>query len=117
VLRSLGARIDPHLHASEIRSCAGDDLWLSPAYQRDSLCIGFTWRNHPAEVGALITVIEDALAPFEPRPHWGKLAGFRPDQLAARWPRLADFRTLAQSYDPAGKFWNPFLDRAFAAVG
>ncbi len=116
VLRSLAERIAPHLHATEIRSCAGDELWLSPAYHRDSLCIGFTWRNHPAEVQALIGVIEAALAPFEPRPHWGKLAGFRTDQLAARFPRLADFRALARTYDPAGKFWNPFLDSVFASV-
>ena len=115
VLRSLAEQITPHLHASEIRTCAGDDLWLSPAYQRDSLCVGFTWRNHPVEVGALITIIEDALAPFEPRPHWGKLAGFRPDELSERFPRLAEFRSLARSYDPAGKFWNPFLDNVFAA--
>ena len=116
VLRSLAARIDPHLHASEIRSCAGDNLWLSPAYQRDSLCIGFTWRNHAAEVARLITVIEDALAPFEPRPHWGKLAGFQADQLAERFPRLADFRALADEYDPAGKFRNPFMENLFRAL-
>ena len=78
MLRSLGERIDPHLHAAEIRTCAADELWLSPAYQRDSLCIGFTWRNHPAEVAALLPVIEQALAPFEPRPHWGKLFGSVP---------------------------------------
>jgi xylitol oxidase len=52
-LRFLGGRISPHLHATEIRSAAADDLWLSPACERDSLCIGFTWRKHPTEVMAL----------------------------------------------------------------
>ena len=47
---ALGDRISPHLHATEIRTAASDELWLSPAYERDSLCIGFTWRKHPTEV-------------------------------------------------------------------
>jgi xylitol oxidase len=113
ILRSLGARIAPHLHAAEIRSVAADELWLSPAYRRDSLSIGFTWRKHPAEVDALLPVIEAALAPFEPRPHWGKLFRIGAAELAPRFPRLPDFRQLARTYDPAGKFWNPFLDRVF----
>lgn len=104
VLGTTGERIDPHLNASEIRTCASDELRLSPAYRRDSLCIGFTWRNHAAEVRALITVTEDALAGFGPRPHWGQLAGFNPEQLAVQFPRLADFRALARRYDPAGMF-------------
>src|SRR6478752_7198835 len=110
VLRSLGEQIAPHLHASEIRTVAADKLWLSPAYQRDSLCIGFTWRKHPAEVTALLPVIEGALRPFEPRPHWGKL--FRVEaELSPLFPRLPDFLRLAGRYDPLGKFWNPFLHR------
>lgn len=110
-LRRLGDRIDPHLEASEIRTAAADDLWLSPCYRRDTLCIGFTWRKHPAEVEALLPEIEEALAPFEPRPHWGKLFALSQRDLADRFPRLGDFVDLARRYDPDGKFWNPFLDR------
>jgi xylitol oxidase len=109
ILRSLGGRIAPHLHAAEIRTVAADQLWLSPAYRRDSLCIGFTWRRHPAEVDALLPVIEDALWPFEPRPHWGKLFRLDAAELTPRFPRLPDFLLLAREYDPEGKFWNPFL--------
>lgn len=72
-LRRLGERISPHLLIAEIRTTAADSLWLSPAYDRDTLCIGFTWANHPAEVAALLPVIEEALAPYAARPHWGKL--------------------------------------------
>ena len=109
VLRSLGEQIAPHLHAAEIRTVAADDLWLSPAYRRDSLCIGFTWRKHPAEVDALLLVIERALEAFAPRPHWGKLFRLDAAELASRFPRLPDFLRLARTYDPDGKFWNPFL--------
>jgi alditol oxidase len=110
-LRSLGERISPHLHATEIRTVAADDLWLSPAYHRECLCIGFTWRRHAAEVMALLPAIEAALARYEPRPHWGKLCRLRDADLVARFPRLPEFLALTKIYDPVGKFSNPFLRR------
>ena len=109
-LRSLGERISTHLHATEIRTAAADDLWLSPAYERDCLCIGFTWRKHPTEVMALLPDIEAALAPYDPRPHWGKLFTLNSEDLARRFPRLPDFLELTRTYDPAGKFSNGLID-------
>ena len=103
-VRELGPRISPHLHAMEVRTVAADDLWLSPAYRQAGACLGFTWRKHPAEVAALVREVEAALAPFAPRPHWGKLASVPAAELERRFPRLADFRALARSWDPAGKF-------------
>jgi xylitol oxidase len=114
VLRGLGKRISPHLHATEIRTVAADGLWLSPAFERDSVSIGFTWRKHPAAVGELLHEIEDALTPYAPRPHWGKLFHLGATELAGRFPRLADFRALVKCYDPGGKFWNSFLDGVLA---
>ncbi|MEM9651582.1 MAG: D-arabinono-1,4-lactone oxidase [Actinomycetota bacterium] len=108
-LRAIGHLIDPHLWGTEIRTTIADDLWLSPAYGRDTLCIGFTWRRHLTEVPALLPTVEEALLPFEVRPHWGKL--FHMTDLASRFPRLSDFVNLAERYDPDGKFWSPFLDR------
>ncbi len=72
-LRELRDRIAPHLLITELRTVAADDLWLSPAYGRDSLAIHFTWKNQPDAVDALLDPIEAALAPFAPRPHWGKV--------------------------------------------
>jgi xylitol oxidase len=51
------------------------------------------------------------LAPFQPRPHWGKLFNLTPAQVQARYPRLADFQALARDYDPQGKFRNAFVER------
>lgn len=108
-LIAMGERIDAHLWGTEIRTTVADDLWLSPAYQRDTLCIGFTWRRHLQEVPLLLPDVEAALEPFSPRPHWGKL--FHMPDLHTRFSRLSDFVNLAERYDPDGKFWNPFLDR------
>ena len=103
-VRGLGKRISPHLHAAEIRTVAADDLWLSPAHERDCVSIGFTWRKHPEPVHALIGDVEAALADFTARPHWGKLHRFTTDDLARVFPRLPDALDLALSLDPAGKF-------------
>jgi xylitol oxidase len=103
-VRALGERISPHLHAMEIRTVAADDLWLSPAYGRDSVCVGFTWRKHPAQVAALMRDLEVSLAPFDPRPHWGKLHRISSDDLVRRFPRLPDALDLARRLDPEGKF-------------
>jgi len=114
-LRALGAQISPHLLISEIRSVAADSLWMSPAYERDVLCLGFTWRMHPTDVAALLPVIENALAPFAPRPHWGKLFHCDAEVIRDRFDRSDDFRALQPRYDPQGKFWNSFLDRTLGA--
>ena len=108
-VRAMGDRISPHLHAAEIRTVAADELWLSPAYERDSVSIGFTWRKHPEQVHALMGDVEAALADFAPRPHWGKLHRLSGAVLAQRFPRLPDALDLARHRDPAGKFASDLL--------
>ena len=43
-LEGLRDRLSPLVLVSEIRTVAADELWLSPAYRRDSVAIHFTWR-------------------------------------------------------------------------
>ncbi len=107
-VRALGPKITPHLHVSELRSVAADSLWLSPAYDTDVVGIHFTWKFEPDVVLRLLPVIEEALAPFEARPHWGKLFD-RVDPTL--YPRLDDFVELVQRLDPGAKFGNDWLDR------
>lgn len=107
-VRALGDRISPHLLVSELRSMAADSLWLSGAYETDALGIHFTWKKEPDAVLALLPVIEEALAPFDARPHWGKLFHSVRREL---YPRLPDFVELAAELDPEGKFRNEFLER------
>jgi xylitol oxidase len=111
ILRGLAPRIAPLLQVSEIRTVAADELWLSPAYQRDCVAFHFTWvRDQPA-VERLLAEIEDAIAECRPRPHWGKLFAADRAALAAAYDRLPDFRRLAERVDPAGVFRNDYLDR------
>jgi xylitol oxidase len=108
-VEKLRDRITPNLLITEIRTIAADELWMSPCYQRASVTIHFTWKPDWAAVRALLPVIEKELAPFEARPHWGKLFTMAPKELQSRYEKLADFRRLAAKYDPTGKFRNEFL--------
>lgn len=108
---ALRAHLAPALLISEVRTVAADRLWLSPCY--DCACVGlhFTWKKDWPTVQRVLPLIEAALVPFEPRPHWGKLFTLPSAQLQARYPRLADFRALARDLDPQGKFRNAFAAR------
>jgi xylitol oxidase len=55
-------------------------------------------------------MIEEQLAPFDPRPHWAKLFTIPPAQLKAKYAKLPEFQALIQQYDPHGKFRNQFLN-------
>jgi len=111
----LGERIRPLLHASEVRTVAADELWLSPAQHRDSACVHFTWKQRPAEVAALLPEIEERLAPFAPRPHWGKVFTIAPETVRAQYPDLERFRTLRDRLDPDRIFRNDYVDRLLGA--
>lgn len=109
-LTPMGERLHEVLLVSELRTVAADELWLSPTYRRDSVAFHFTWTRDQAAVEALLPELEARLEPFEPRPHWGKVFTMDPALVASRTPRLADFRALARSLDPTGRFRNDFTD-------
>jgi xylitol oxidase len=111
VMRELAPQISPLLLVSEIRTIAGDDLWLSPNYGRDGIGLHFTWKPNQEAVEKLLPEIESRLAPFAARPHWGKLFESGVQQLVPLYPRFTDFHDLSRQWDPAGKFQNAFLAR------
>lgn len=101
--------ISPVLHVSEIRTAAADDLWLSSSYGTDVVCIHFTWKKNWQVVHALLPVIEEVLAPFGARPHWGKLFLMGAEKVCPLYPRMDDFKAMAARLDPTGKFRNEYL--------
>jgi xylitol oxidase len=111
-LHQVGDRIAPVLRICEIRTIAADQLWLSPAYRQDSVAFHFTWLPDTAAVLPVVTLVERQLAPFGPRPHWGKIFTTPASELAERYDRLPDFLALAGHYDPTGKFRNAYTARS-----
>ena len=110
-LERLRDRFEPILWISEVRSVAGDRLWMSQSYGTPTIGIHFSWKKDWPAVRDLLPVIEEALTPYEVRPHWGKLFSMSAAQVQARFPRMADFRELLLSLDPRGKFRNGYLER------
>ena len=108
-IERLRDRIKPHLLISEIRTVAADELWMSTCYRRPSVAIHFTWKQDWTSVRKVLPMIERELAPFNVRPHWGKLFALAPAQLRGRYDRCGEFKQLLAQHDPAGKFRNEFL--------
>jgi xylitol oxidase len=99
------------LQISEVRTVAADELWLSPSYRRATVALHFTWIDDAAAVAPVIAAIEAALAPFHPRPHWGKVFTIAPEVVRAEYPKLPAFTDLVGEYDPRGKFGNALTAR------
>jgi xylitol oxidase len=108
-------QIAPVLQICELRTVATDELWLSPAYERETLGFHFTWIKDTAAVTPVLTAMEEQLAPFGARPHWGKLFTTSPAAVRELYPRAGDFGWLLGERDPSGKFRNEFIDRYFPA--
>ena len=104
-------QVGPHLLISEIRSIAADNFWMSTCYKEPRVTIHFTWKQDWAAVSKLLPIIERELAPFDVRPHWGKLFTISPEKLHSSFHKLPDFIELCRRYDPKGKFRNDFLNR------
>jgi FAD-linked oxidoreductase len=96
----------------ECRFIKGDDIWLSPFYQRDTISIAvhrYFEENH----APLYKVVEPILQKYQGRPHWGKINTFSTKQFAHAYPQWQAFQDVRQHYDPQGKFLNPYLMRTF----
>ena len=104
-------QISPSLLISEIRAVAADNLWLSPCYKQPCVTIHFTWKPDWPAVSKLLPLIEKELAPFNARPHWGKLFSTSPATLKSVYEKLPGFIQLSTKYDPRGKFRNEFLNK------
>jgi xylitol oxidase len=109
-VQAIAPRVSAVLQVSELRTVAADDLWLSPAYQQDSLAIHFTWIDDAAAVAPVVAELDQQLAPFGARPHWGKVFTMPPAAVQPLYPRLADVAALRRELDPEDVFGNAMVD-------
>ena len=71
-IQAISEQFASKLLVTEIRSMAADKHWLSPSYDRETVAFHFTWKND-YEIPYLVSLIEDALEPFNFRAHFGKV--------------------------------------------
>ena len=98
----------------ECRFVRADDIWLSPAYQRDSAYIAVhMYRGMPYQ--DYFKHIEAIFRAYDGRPHWGKMHTRTASELETLYPRWHDFRRIRAELDPQGIFLNDYLRALFAA--
>lgn len=89
----------------EVRFAAGDEVWLSTAFQRPSAYIAFhqfigmDYKQYFQEMATI-------MAEYGGRPHWGKLHWLGVEELRDLYPRFDDFLTLRDETDPTRVFAN-----------
>ncbi len=105
--------IAPVSQTSELRTVAADGLWLSPNQGRDTLAVHFTWIADASAVLPVVAEVERTLAPFAPRPHWGKVFTTPTEAIAATYPHWPDFAALLHRLDPQAKFHTETLNHLF----
>jgi L-gulonolactone oxidase len=99
----------------EIRPVKADDVWLSPAYGRDSfsLCFhdfarGLNWSLDDSKD---FIEFEQILKKYDVRPHLGKSHFFKDHDLEKAFPRWIDFKALRDQADPDNVFLTPYLSQ------
>lgn len=116
VMEEVRAAIKKHnfqtLFPIEIRFVKADELWLSPAYQRDSVYLAvhtYISENYRPYFDCM----EEIFQRHGGRPHWGKWHTMKKDKLKEVYPRFEEFLSVRKEFDPDGMFLNDHLKEIF----
>lgn len=99
----------------EFRLVAPDDALLSPAHERQTAYVA-VHQYRGADWEPYFRAVEQIMADYDGRPHWGKRHFQSSKTLERLYPRWDDFRQVRARLDPAGRFRNPYTDRVLGAV-
>jgi FAD/FMN-containing dehydrogenase len=98
----------------ECRFVHSDDIWLSPAYGRESAYVAVhMYRGMPYR--SYFYYIEEIFKRYQGRPHWGKMHTRTAGELAELYPHWHNFRRVRATLDPQGVFLNSYLRDLFDA--
>lgn len=92
----------------EYRTLAADDVWLSTAYERDTVTIS-VHQDINEDDEPYFRACEEIFLDFGGLPHWGKVNYLSGEQLAERHTRWADWWRVRDEVDPGGTFLNSYL--------
>lgn len=116
VIKALRKAIDKHqfkVHFPiENRVVKGDDIYLSPAYGRDSAYIA-CHVYHKKDYKMYFGVMEKIFLKHGGRPHWGKMHTLKTKEIADRYPELDKFLKQRNLMDPERIFANQYLNLLF----
>ena len=87
----------------ENRFVKQDDLFLSPAYQRDSAYIA-VHVYHKKDFRTYFDALESIFKNHSGRPHWGKMHNLTFQELSELYPKLNKFLKIREELDPEHLF-------------
>jgi FAD/FMN-containing dehydrogenase len=96
----------------ECRFVKGDNLYLSPAYQRDSAYLSFHMYR-PMPYQDYFKKMEAIMMEYDGRPHWGKMHNLKADVLSKKYPKWEAFLAIREQLDPKQTFINGYLKDLF----
>jgi L-gulonolactone oxidase len=99
----------------EFRQVAPDDALLSPAHERPTAYVA-VHQYRGAEWEPYFRAVEQIMADYDGRPHWGKRHFQTAQTLPRLYPRWDDFAKVRGRLDPAGRFRSPYTDRVLGPV-
>ncbi|QKG84184.1 FAD-binding protein [Kroppenstedtia pulmonis] len=114
VIREIREQIQKHRFAVhfpvECRYVKGDDIWLSPAYGRDSAFVAVhMYKGMPFK--PYFKVVEDIFLRYDGRPHWGKMHTLTSKSLPSLYPKWENFQKVRTRLDPQGRFSSPYMKK------
>lgn len=97
---------------TENRFLKGDDIYLSPAYGRNSAHISLhVYKGKTYE--PYFRTMESIFRNHNARPHWAKMHYLTATELADLYPMWEEFCQIRKELDPKGLFLNGYLRQLF----
>ncbi|XP_050804836.1 L-gulonolactone oxidase [Gopherus flavomarginatus] len=100
----------------EVRFARGDDILLSPCFQRDSCYMNIImYRPYGKDVPRLDywLAYESIMKKAGGRPHWAKAHTCTRKDFEKMYPGFRKFCTIREELDPTGMFLNVYLEKVF----
>ncbi|XP_065443349.1 L-gulonolactone oxidase-like [Chrysemys picta bellii] len=100
----------------EVHFARGDDILLSPCFQRDSCYMNIImYRPYGKDVPRLDywLAYESVMKKAGGRPHWAKAHTCTWKDFEKMYPGFRKFCTMREELDPTGMFLNAYLEKVF----
>ncbi len=96
----------------EVRTVKGDDIYMSPAYKRESTyiaCHAYAKKDPKPYFKSL----EEVFMAYDGRPHWGKMNTLTPKRIEGLYPEFHTFLKHREEQDPDKTFISPYFASLF----
>jgi L-gulonolactone oxidase len=115
VLEMIERRALPVGFPLEVRFAAGDEAFLSTAFNRET-CYVAVHQYHGMEFESCFRAVEAIMDELGGRPHWGKRHYQSAATLRARYPEWERFQAVRARLDPDGVFTNDYTRRTLGTL-